>query len=254
MRRRVLYDLSTPRVLVLDFDCTTTGSDLPTSKSDESNITSLIPPHHFYYAIRSDPIGKQVNSIFKASETSSKVPTLNLDQIEWCANLFGSYHRLYKLKQVFETLTRNGDQIMIFTRGYSWHVGCVLKIAGLLRYISAIAGFSSLTGNGQWLNVKQNWLSPDLRREYKSKDDEILKLLAAGYKVRYIDDDPEEHIRVLLVLNSSSKQVNYGNLGRSGSICCREDIRSNCIKVDTFQKNGNGMTLEMMDQLMEGLD
>ena len=64
--------------------------------------------------------------------------------------------------------------------------------------------------------------------------------------MRYIDDDDGEHLKVLKNVEAGD---NYGNVGQSGITCNVESIMQNCIYYDDFVKDGNGMTIDMMDTL-----
>ena len=267
------------KVVIFDFDCTISGNDAPKETStlfsecprDSSESinrslgcklelkasipcsTSGFPAHHFYHATHNEECGKKICQIFTEAERQKNLPTtMHPEQIDWCKEFFGSNTRLQKLKELFKAITIKGFQIIILTRGCSWHVGCILRIVDLLKYITSIGGNSSIKCSTLWLNVIDNMLVIDATKKYLTKDREILRLLENGFMVRYIDDDPEEHFRILKVVNKlSSRKYNYGNIGKSGSICRDANIRKNCIKFPDFKKNGRGMTIEMMSKLIE---
>lgn len=235
------------KVIVFDFDCTISGND-----SVKKSSTLEFPPHHFYHATHNDEFGKKICQIFTEAERQKIFPPMCSEQIDWCREFFGSNMRLRKLEELFETVTSKKFQIIILTRGCSWHVGCVLRIVGLLKYITSIGGNSSIKYSTLWLDVIDNVLVVDKTKKYLTKDREILKLLENGFMVRYIDDDPDEHFKILKVINKlGNRKYNYGNIGKSGSICRDVNIRKNCIKFPDFKKNGSGMTIEMMSKLIE---
>lgn len=243
------------KVVIFDFDCTITGNDTTKESSLSAKKSSSFcefPSHHFYYATHNEEYGRKICQIFTEAELQGIFPQMYPKQIDWCRNFFGSKMRLQKLGDLFKIIISKGFKIIILTRGCSWHVGCMLRVVGLLKYITSIGGDSSVKYSTLWLNIIDNNLVIDATKNYFTKDREILRLLDEGFMVRYIDDDPEEHLRILNVINESdNRNYNYGNIGKSASICRDDNIRKNCIKFPDFIKNGNGMTIDMMSKLIK---
>lgn len=237
------------KVIVFDFDCTISGNgnNLPR----ESTVTGL-PPHHFYYAILKEEHGKEIGQIFTQGENSGIFPVLSQGQTDWCRNFFGTEQRLRKLSELFKNLCAKNFKIIILTRGRSWHVACVLRITGLLKYVTSIGGNSSISDDTLWLNVSKNTVVIDTNKNYSTKDNEILKLLEKGIMVRYIDDDSYEHSKILETINKFRyHNYDYANIGKSALACNDPIIQNNCVRIPDFKKNGKGMTIEMMDKIME---
>src|SRR5438874_1144904 len=117
------------------------------------------------------------------------VPTLNISHIKSTSLPEEEY---LVPNKIFDQNSFENKKIIILTRGYSWHVGCVLRMVDLLKYITSIGGNSSVNDSTLWLNIIDNMLVIDETKNYSTKDKEILRLLKNGFIVRYIDDDPEE--------------------------------------------------------------
>lgn len=248
-----------PINICFDFDCTLTSSE---ERSGYIRGTK-IPNAHFYWSMVHTDQGRALRELFAdfgngfpSFESLNNAVCGYYEPFEdWCLSFYGTPERLDKLQNLFSTLKKYGHCIYILTRGHPFYTSCMLHWANLLKYVDGVNGNNSI-GVPVWYDVSEGVLSAPIEHKYQTKDDFIKEQLRQGKPVLYVDDDDQEHHAVIKeIINDNIGDLSahkncYYNVGQA---CGTEDdvLKSQCLDFSNFSKNGDGISFEMMDMILE---